>query len=197
MRTRKEISTISYNSKAYLDMVLTDLILHEEIEEYMYVLHKPEDDELKEHFHLFIKPNKQLDTMKLSKRFLENNQEDPLKPFGVISWRRSDYDEWLLYCMHHKAYLLSKGQSRKYHYEKTDFCFSDPMSFDYNWYHALKESDWACRNEIIKSLDQGLNVFDLLKNGSIPFSMSSQALSFDKLQMTYRNGRENHEKCQV
>lgn len=197
MRTRKEISTISYNSEEYLEKVLQDLLKEEVISEYMYVLHKPEEDEKKEHFHLFIMPNKQVDTMKLTKRFLENNQEDPLKPFGVISWRRTDYDNWLLYCSHHKMYLLSKGQSRKYHYSKEEFRFSDEGSFEYAWQHSLKESDWACRNELIRSLDQGLNVFDLIRNGSIPFSMSSQALSFDRLQGTYRNSRPNHEKCQV
>ena len=71
MRTSKPIATISYNSETYLRDKLNELIKSHKISDYMFIKHKAESDERKDHIHLWIKPNTLLDTMDLQKHFTE------------------------------------------------------------------------------------------------------------------------------
>ena len=112
MNTRKCISTISYNSVPYLEKVLADLIKDEIISSYMWILHKKEEDELKDHIHLYLVPNKQLNTLKIRKRFIEIDLNAPDRPLGVIEFKPSNSDDWILYCLHYRPYLESKCESR-------------------------------------------------------------------------------------
>ena len=71
MNTRSPISTISYNTEKFLKMKLDELVDNKMISYYMFIFHQPEIDDLKPHIHLYIEPNKQLDTMYLTDYFKE------------------------------------------------------------------------------------------------------------------------------
>ena len=60
MNTSRPISTISYNSKIFLDFKLKELVEKHLVSDFMYIIHTAEDDELKDHIHLFLKPNKKI-----------------------------------------------------------------------------------------------------------------------------------------
>ena len=122
MNTSKSISTISYNSEDFLLLKLKELYNNRMISDYMYILHSPEDDELKFHIHLWIQPNKKIDTVELQEMFKEVDPNNP-KPLGCIDFRKSDIDNWILYNQHFRPYLVSKLEDRKKYYQKEDFRF--------------------------------------------------------------------------
>lgn len=198
MRTSKPIATISYNSQDFLVHQLDELIKNHKICDYMFINHFAEEDEKKNHIHLWIKPNTLLDTMDLQKHFTEINPSNPTKPFKCIDFRLSQVDDWILYNQHYEPYLASKGESRKFHYTRDDFVYNDEDTFDDLYNHAFKGSDWAKRNQILEALAQGqMNPTQLILNGTVPLNMASQLNSFKYMQTHYgldRGSHLNHEE---
>ena len=196
LRTSKAISTISYNSKDFLLSILDKLIRQHIICNYMFIEHQPEDDERKKHIHLFIQPNRLIDTMELQDMFKEFDSSKPDKPLGCIDFRLSKIDDWILYNQHFNAYLLSKGESRKFHYARDDFVYFDSDTFDFDYNHAFKGSEWAKRNQILQTLNNDkLKPIDLILNGTLPLNMASQLNAFEymKKNKTFRGEYSPHE----
>ena len=198
MRTSKPISTISYNSQEFLVSKLDELVRNHKISDYMFINHFAEEDEKKNHIHLWIKPNTLLDTMKIQEFFRELDPEKPLKPKGCIDFRLGEIDDWILYNMHYEPYLASKGESRQFHYSRDDFVYCDEDTFDFNYNHALKGSEWAKRNQILEMLnDSMITPSDLILNGTIPLNMASQLNAFEYMKRRYpsldRGSHKNHE----
>lgn len=198
MRTSKPIATISYNSQEFLVQKLKELLDNHKICDYMFIKHHAEEDEKKDHIHLWIKPNTLLDTMDLQKHFMELDMKNPTKPLKCIDFRVSQVDDWILYNQHYAPYLASKNESRAYHYLKEDFVFADEDTFDDLYNHAFKGSDWAKRFQILEQLANGLiNPANLILNGSVPLNMASQLNAFTYMKTHYgtdRGGRPNHEQ---
>lgn len=173
MRTSKPISTISYNTQPFLELKLEELLGRSLISDYMYIYHKAEKDEKKNHIHLWIKPNKLIDTMALQSHFTELvvGQKKPLK---CIDFRSSKVDDWILYNQHYQPYLWSKGEKREFTYSKKDFHYADEDTFEYNYVHAFKASDWANRGNILKEIAKGdVKPFDMLVLQRIPLERAS------------------------
>lgn len=196
MRTRKPIATISYNHEEFLRGRLDDLKRRHLISDYMFIPHKKEQDEAKDHIHLWIRPNQTLDTMQIQEEMKEPN---PKERRGCIDFVSSDIDEWILYTQHYKPYLASKGQNREYHYQKEDFRFADEDNFQENYVHAFRGSKWAERNQLLQQLNDGTVKFsELIKSGQIPLNMASQLNAFKYLladdKKVFRNGRAGHEE---
>ena len=116
MNTLKQISTISYCSKDFLIRNLNQQMYLHNISDYMMIWHLPEEDEKKGHWHLWIQPNKTIDTMDLQDLLTEYNEKNPDKPYKCINFECSDYHHWIPYALHDKTYLMYKGQTRKYHH---------------------------------------------------------------------------------
>lgn len=199
MRTRKPISTISYNTETFLRMILDKLIKTKEISFYMFIPHFGEMDEShgKKHFHVYIVPNGQLDTVDLRMRFREQDPSGNPKPLGVIDFKSSKVDDWLLYSEHYPQYLASKFQSREYIYSKDDFRFSDENDFEDAYYHAHYASDFASKNKLLEMLDDSsVNPCDLILSGTVPLQMANQLNAFNYMKTHYgcldRNGRVSH-----
>lgn len=195
MRTSKPIATISYNSESFLEIRLRELIENHKISDYMYIKHKAESDERKDHIHLWIKPNTLIDTMDLQQHLTEVSMNNPTKPLKCIDFRLSKVDDWILYNQHYEPYLLSKGEVREYHYLKSDFRFHDEDTFEDLYLHAMKGSDWAKRNQILQSLnDETIRPEELILNGTIPLNMASQLNALESLKgkKVFRNGRSTH-----
>lgn len=197
MRTSKPIATISYNTQEFLLYKLQELINNHKISDYMFINHFAEEDESKNHIHLWLKPNTLIDTMDLQKHFMEIDSNNPNKPLKCIDFRYSNIDDWILYSQHYNAYLASKGESREYHYTQDDFVYYDQDTFEYNYNHAFKGSEWAKRNQILEALTKGTNnPINLILNGTIPISMSTQLSSFMYMKTHYGTDRgeyNNHE----
>ena len=77
MRTSKPVATISYNTQPFLDAKLLELVRNKKIQDFVYIYHLAEEDEKKNHCHLYIEPNTLIDTMDIQE-FLK--EEDPQKP---------------------------------------------------------------------------------------------------------------------
>jgi len=191
MRTSKPISTISYNSPEFLEAKLNELHRSHTISDWMYIKHKAEADERKDHIHLYVQPNKLIDTMDLQKFFEERDPMHPdHKPLKCIDFRASKCDDWILYVMHLEAYLATKGQSREFHYKKSDFRFCDEDAFEDNFAHALRGSEFAQRQQTLEFLQNGTNPVDLIKSGLVPLSLAGSLNAYDRL--LDRHGRHTH-----
>ena len=198
MRTSKPIATISYNSQEFLWVKLNELIDAHKISDFMFINHFAEEDERKNHIHLWLKPNTLIDTMDLQKFLTELVPNNPLKPLKCIDFRPSLVDDWILYSQHFEPYLASKNESRIYHYSKDDFLYHDEDTFEDLYNHAFKGSAWAQRNQLLQALCQGqTNPAELILNGTVPLNLASQLNSLKYMQTHYnvtdRGDYNNHE----
>lgn len=103
MNTCKPISTISFNSENFLHQKLNELVDNKIITFYTYIKHYGEPNEnrdtLKDHFHIYVEPNKRIDTMQLGEKFNEVDINH-VKPLGVLPFQFSKFDDWYLYGLH-------------------------------------------------------------------------------------------------
>lgn len=106
MATQKPISTISYNTEAFLKEKLDTWINAHIIQAYQYICHKGEDGD-KDHIHLRIEPNKKLDPMDLLED-LKEYQFGKDKPLCCRPFRPSKEEDWILYAVHDSQYLKLK-----------------------------------------------------------------------------------------
>ena len=191
MRTKKAISTISYNSEDFLELKLNGLVEEEKVSFWCFVKHLKEEDELKDHIHLFIQPNRILDTMHLQKEFREVDPCHPIKPLGCIDFKSSDSDEWILYARHYNPYLVSKGQKRYYQYEFDRFRYSSFYDFEFMWEHSTTASKWAINYNLCKDIENCKDPVQLINSGRIPLGLANSLLAYNKMKV-FRNGRVSH-----
>lgn len=186
MQTSSPISTISYNSEVFLKSKLQEIVESGNVEYWMYIKHKAEDDDLKDHIHLYIKPNKRLDTGELKEMLKEVDLQNPDHPLGVTVFCNSKVDDWILYNMHYKPYLDAKLLDRKYHYKMEDFVVSDDASFHEFFYHAMNESEFMKERKLWKLVTNGnLKASNAVIQGSVPISHATGFFYVGKLK---RNG---------
>lgn len=171
MATTKPISTISYNSREYLEKVLKNLVTMGKISEWMFIKHQPEEDETKEHFHVWVKPACRIDVNSLRDSFKELDWRNINgKPLGVMPFRASKIDDWVLYCLHDEAYLRSKLEERRYHYSRDDIIACDEDWRNDVYKHAMNSSDFAMRrkkNKLICDAIESHQAYQLLRQGDI------------------------------
>lgn len=197
MRTSKPIATVSYNSVEFLTHRLNELVKNKKVTTWIFIEHKAEEDERKDHIHLWLKPNTLIDTMDLQKFLEEFDPEHPDKPKKCIDFVSSKIDDWILYSMHFAPYLNSKMESRKYCYKKDDFYFSDEDTFEDLYLHALKGSEWAKKNQILEVLkDRRINPVTLIDKGMVPLHLAGSLSAYNNLKFgfTDRGGRSGHEE---
>lgn len=134
--TAKTLSTITYNTREFLERKLNELIDAHIIETYRAILHDQDiltsTGELKKlHWHVWIKPNKRIDTMKLAEEFIEvdPNNDKPLKSRG---FQKSDPLHWLRYTIHDPTYLALHGDDNdgRHEYQLGDYLTNDPEGLE-------------------------------------------------------------------
>lgn len=199
MRTTKPISTISFNTPDYLAQKLDELVKAKRLSFWAFIPHLPEDDEAgnRDHIHLYIEPAKMLQTDDLKEEFKEFDPAKPDKPRGCISFRSSKFSDWYLYALHDRAYLASKGQSRKYHYKHDDVRSSDPddLQFKARTIDMLAVSPYA---DILEAQRHGFTWEQYFKRGTVPlpqialFERAWYTLLAGQDDSTNRNGRDGH-----
>ena len=196
MKTTKPIATISYNTEAYLALKLGELLSSGKISFWAFVPHIAEDDEArKDHCHVYVEPSKLLQTDDLREYLKEFDPKMPSKPLGCIQWVSSKFDDWYLYGLHDKAYLASKGESRRYRYRASDFRTSDEddLHFKVKRINRLSVSPYSA---MMEAQQQGLTWQQFVRLGSVPipqFSLFEKAWFALLADETYRNDRAGHE----
>ena len=132
IRTKKPISTVSYNSDLYLTSRLNALVEANLISFWAYINHKPEGDEKKFHKHLYIEPSRSLDTAIIRKYLSQEVDKNNSKCLGVMPFRNSKFYDWYWYALHDKFYLAIQKPNEKekeYHYSNSDIHTNDDDYF--------------------------------------------------------------------
>lgn len=172
MRTTKPISTISFNSPAYLEHKLTELAKAGLLSFWCFVQHLPEDDESgkKEHMHVFIEPSKMVQTDELRESLKEFDPLKPDKPLGCLSFRTSKFADWYMYALHDEVYLSQHDLERLYHYGYDDVQASDPddLLFRVRTINRLEVSPYKAMQEAYK---HGMTMSEYFAKGNVPFAM--------------------------
>ena len=197
MKTSKPFSTISYNSNDFLTLKLDDLVHRRKIAFYAYVHHLREDDETKEHKHLYIVPNGQVNTDEVLDYLLEYDATHPDKPLGCIPCHSSKFTDWFLYSSHDKDYLASKGQSRRFNYQKKEFHVSDADYFNEE-IHRMDLSHLTKIKALRTAVENDVPFEEMLMNGQIPVQqVYAYRQAYDTisgyLDRTERGGRTSHQ----
>lgn len=197
MRTTKAISTIWYGSEEFLKMKLDSLILSNDLLFYAYVYHYAEEDEKKDHIHVYIVPDGQLDTSQLTNELTEYDMTN-VKPIKPLPYSFSKFGDWYLYDSHNIAYLASKGQTRKYHYGFEDFRSSN-VDYLRELVHTIDMSKINRIETVKRAVENGETFESLVSSGQIPVQLIHQyQKAFDLIQdsyiRTYRGEYENHEE---
>lgn len=139
MATQSPISTISYNSEAFLREKLECWLKAHIISAYQYICHKGEDGD-KDHIHLRIEPNRRLDPMEL-KEALREYPAGCDKPLGCRPFRPSKEEDWILYAVHEASYLALKyggaEKGEKLPYEWTDIRVPDDYDMEIAYIRAM------------------------------------------------------------
>lgn len=175
MATQKPISTISYNSEAFLREKLEALYKAHIVQAYMYICHKGEDGD-KDHIHVFIIPNKRIDPMDLADEFKEFDHKHPTKPLCCRPFRPSKEEDWILYAVHDSQYLRTKysnnekGEKIPYKYE--DIHTSELFDVETCFIRAKSHLERTSAN-MADRLQNGVNPITLIKEGNNPYIVNS------------------------
>lgn len=183
MQTSKAISTISYNSEEFLISKLEELKRQHIIDFYMLIKHTGEIDMFgekeKDHFHVFIIPNKRINTSYLDDIFIEPVPDN--KPLKCISWNVSKSDDWILYCLHDENYLKIKMETRQIHYTYGDIKSSDEEDLRRRYRSAYQSSGYARMKNLFEYVRSGGSLQDLMQIGAIPVNQIGDYDDFFKI----------------
>ena len=195
MKTSKPFSTISYNTDKFLKDKLDRLIKRDCISFYAWVEHYAEDDEKKNHKHLYIVPNGQQETNGIRDILEELDPNDKLgKPLKCLDFKSSKFDDWYLYCCHDTGYLATKGQTRKYHYKEDDFVTSSEESL-HERIATIDYAKYRKTQDFVDAVMRGVSFYDLVRSGQVPapqFMQWRNMYQFLVGEVAYRAGRETH-----
>ena len=193
VKTRKPIATISYNSKNFLVQTLERLQKNKVIQFYAFVEHKPEEDEKKSHFHVYVEPAKPVELIDFKDFFIEQIPGEE-KPRKTLNWGNSDFYNWFWYSMHYAPYLVQKQESRKYHYEVEDFNTGDDEEFlEKVRENHFRKTDY---NRVLDYITIGMSDFEIAQAMNTPLFRLTYTINAirnirdDELE---RAKRPNHE----
>lgn len=168
MRTKRLVSTIGYNTEAFLASVLQRLYDSGVIEWAHYILHQPEEDEGKAHWHIVVQPSKAIDTRALAREFDEVDITKPGKPLTVQEFRfTKSLDDWLLYSIHDAGYLAAKAQTRQFHYAREDVRSTSPDLLLEQW-HEVNLAKYGLGERLSQAVVRGFSWEQVVASGLIP-----------------------------
>lgn len=175
MKTRRLISSISYNTPDYLEDVLGSLVQNGVIEYWHFICHHAEEDDRKPHIHVAVQPSKAIDTRGLSAFFQEAVNGDSGNVVGTVLWRASRIDDWLQYAVHDEAYLASKGETKKYHYSLDDVRTSCREVLVEQW-HSINRSPYRVIQILLDYASKNAPVDAVLASGRISLASAHNVM---------------------
>lgn len=174
MATQKPISSISYNSEAFLKEKLEAWLKAHIIQAYMYICHKGEDGD-KDHIHFRVEPNKKLDPMDLQealREFVAGNS----KPLCCRPFRPSKEEDWILYAVHDEKYLSQKysggEKGEKIPYKWQDIKAPEDYDVEVAFVRAKSHLEHSTVN-VATRLQNGENALALVMQGENPYMVNS------------------------
>lgn len=174
MATQKPISTISYNTEAFLREKLDTWYNAHIIQAYQYMKHKGEDGD-KDHIHVRIEPNKKLDPMDLLDE-LKEFQIGKDKPLGCRPFRPSKEEDWVLYACHDKKYLQHKyggcDKGEKLPYKWEDIVTNDGYDVETMYIRAKSKLEHTSSN-LADKLRSGVKPIKLIEEGENPYVINA------------------------
>ena len=191
MATQKPISTISYNTEAFLKEKLDTWIEAHIIQAYQYICHKGEDGD-KDHIHVRIEPNKRLDAMDLQVQ-LREYQMGKEKPLGVRPFRPSKEEDWFLYAVHDKDYLKLKygggEKGEKLPYKWQDIKASEDYDTEIAFLRAKSKLEHTSSN-IATRIQGGDDALSMILEGENPYIVNAvmkavNYTDYERLQKQY------------
>lgn len=185
MLTAKPISTISYNSQQFLMYTLKNLTDAKILQFWAFVPHKGEYDSTldiqdKDHIHLYLEPNRRIDTVDLLDNFIEVDPNNTL-PLKCIVFRSSVFADWLLYNLHDHDYLVTKFETKQYTYSLQDFFVSDKDTFQQMVFDVYHSSDTTLLPKLTNALQSGNTFQSLAQSGHIPIAKANQYIALRNL----------------
>lgn len=191
MNTSKSISTIHYVEPERLKVELDDLIAKNHLVFYAFIKHLKEEDETKNHIHLFCIPNGKINTDTLRDRLEFLDPNNITMPIRCLPFTTSKFQDWYLYVLHDKAYLLSKAQTRKYHYEQNEIITSDSDYLN-ELVHTIDFSKFKTQSLVIEQATAGTPFDELVSMGQIPVQ---QIYQYQKLyEIVYNNALKRNKQ---
>lgn len=203
MSTSRPQSTISYNTEEFLIGTLNDLVKDYVISSWFFIKHDAEEDEKKDHYHVWIEPNGCINPMRVAERFIEPDPEGNELPLGVLPFHYSDPNNAIPYFEHNIFYLsMVKHEEREFIYEKKDFKCSNDLYFDRLYRHAFKASDWAKDQQLLKILRDGtMTGSELIEKGYVPYTSACHLQAYFNMRSgdgrVNRNGRKGHDPNEI
>ena len=199
MKTKRMISTVGYNSEEFLEKTCNDLVSCGVLEFWFAIKHQPEEDETKQHWHIVCQPSSSIDTASLRSQFLEPDPSNENGiPLGVMPFRfTKSFEDWYLYAIHHKGYLMWKNEFRAFHYQFGDIIGSD-IDLLREMVTEANISKYRCYEEIFLCAERGVPFSALVADGIVPlqyicqFQKLYECLRNDAVK-TFRGGRSGHE----
>lgn len=174
MQTIRTLSNISYNSDDYFAAKIKELEKNGVIEWAYWIHHKADTDETKEHIHFTFKPSKRIDTAKLREFLFEFDPKSDLPLTCTKKWKpMNSMDDWLLYAVHDTAYLNSKGQYRKYHYDFQDLKATDYDALTADW-QAINRKKYYIFDILEDYARRNIPFFVLVQQSIVPIAQRAQ-----------------------
>lgn len=160
--TTKPTSTISYNSEPFLSDLLRRYFNAGVLKDYRYIFHYGEDGD-KDHFHVWLEPNKRIDEALFRKEFDEFDPSSD-KPLGALPFRASKGDNWIMYVLHDDEYLKSHNSQSDdgkipYGLEDIKTPFPQQLQRDYKRALVLRQTE---TQKVINAMAQGASNMDIL-----------------------------------
>lgn len=198
MKTRLPFSTISYNTRAFLEGKLNDLVRSRVLSEWYAIEHKGEDDEAgkKPHFHVLMIPARGIQTDDVRQELIEYDPQHPDQPRKCLFCKFSKFGHWYLYGLHDKAYLAAHQQSRRYHYRHEDFFGSDLDCFNARVREVDIVGELGAFKQMEAAIDQGFTFEQFFRQGRVPVSQVNAYEKAWQLMLathTDRGGRPGHD----
>lgn len=180
--TKLPISTISFNTSAFLLNELQSLVKGDKIQSFMFVEHEPEEDTKKEHIHLVVVPASVVNPVAFRKLFFEPSF-DGKKDLGCLPFKTSKLGDWLLYSVHYEPYLLSKGLVRQHSYKLEDVVTNEPFEYVEQVFNEARETLVNNRiNSFLSMAVDGASFGELLAQGLVP---PNHVVFYEKLYRQY------------
>lgn len=168
MKTSKPISTISYNTESFLREKIYYWQREGFIEYGMWILHQPDVDGDKAHYHVYLQPAKLIQTEYLVQNSCEFDPNYPEKPLKMNVFHSSKFEDWILYGLHDEAYLAEKGLMRNVHYEVSDIEATCDNTLMEMLSRAFDMRNNKLEFRIIDAVRNGQNWQQMVSSGMIP-----------------------------
>lgn len=175
VNTQKPISSISYNSGEFLKQKIEYWKSCGLIEFGMWIKHKAEEDEKKDHYHVYIIPAKRIQTMDLENDSHEFDPDKPNNPKKCMRFQNSKEQDWIQYVLHDPEYMAEKGLEKKYCYGLDEIMSTDEDTLNIIISEIKDDIKGRLDNRIRQAVNNGMSWRQISLSGIVPMNQVNNA----------------------